>query len=140
MPRSWIADALTVNGAELFASSFGVIALALNWNKDDKEKFGEIASTLGFSAAFSANPLIALISLVSLAKAFQQGHSRQAYTEVLNGIAKGGIGTGIFIGVSSLIPGPTWIGLVVGLCLAVFARNHLDKKIEFNDLIGASVF
>jgi hypothetical protein len=135
VPRSWVSDALTVNGAELFASSFGVIALALNWNKADKEKFGEIAATIGMAAAFSANPLMGLVSLVSLARAFQQGRSKQAYTEVLNGMAKGGIGTGIFIGVSSVVGGPTWVGLLVGLCLAVFARNHLDKKIDIRDLV-----
>jgi len=135
VPRSWVSDALTVNGAELFASSFGVIALALNWSKDDKEKFGEIAATIGLSAAFSANPMMGLVSLVSIAKAFQQGRSKQAYTEVLNGIAKGGIGTGVFIGVSSVVGGPTWVGLLVGLCLAVFARNHLDRKIDVSDLV-----
>jgi hypothetical protein len=134
VPRSWVSDALTVNGAELFASSFGVVALALNWSKDDRQKFAEIAATLGLSAAFSANPLMALICLVSLAKAFQQGRTKQVYTEVLNGFAKGGIGTGIFLAVSSVIGGPTWVGLVVGLCLAVFARSHLDKKITFSDL------
>jgi hypothetical protein len=135
VPRSWVSDAMTVNGAELFACSFGVISLALNWNKDDKEKFGEIAATIGMAAAFSANPLMGLVSLVSLARAFQQGQSKQAYTEVLNGMAKGGIGTGIFIGVSFVVGGPTWVGLLVGLCLAVFARNHLDKKIDVSDLV-----
>jgi hypothetical protein len=135
VPRSWVSDAMTVNGAELFACSFGVISLALNWNKDDKEKFGEIAATIGMAAAFSANPLMGLVSLVSLARAFQQGQSKQAYTEVLNGMAKGGIGTGIFIGVSFVVGGPTWVGLLVGLCLAVFARNHLDKKIDLSDLV-----
>ena len=135
VPKSWVADAMTVNGAELFASSFGVIALALNWAKDDKERFGDIAATIGLSGAFSANPVLGLVSLISLAKAFQQGHSKQAYTEVLNGIAKGGIGTGIFIGVSSVVGGPTWVGLLLGLCLAVYARNHFDRTIEFKDLV-----
>jgi hypothetical protein len=73
VPKSWVADAMTVNGAELFASSFGVIALALNWTKDDKERFGDIAATIGLSGAFSANPVLGLVSLISLAKAFQQG-------------------------------------------------------------------
>ena len=27
------------------------------------------------------------------------------------------------------------LGLLVGLCLAVFARNHLDKKIDLSDLV-----
>ncbi|MFP6899596.1 MAG: hypothetical protein VCA36_01550, partial [Opitutales bacterium] len=135
VPRSWVSDALTVNGAELFASSFGVISLALNWNKKDREKFGEIAATIGLAAAFSANPIMGLVCLVSLARAFQEGRSKQAYTEVLNGLAKGGIGTGGFIGVASVVGGPTWLGLLVGLCLAVFARNHLDRKIDFTDLV-----
>ncbi len=45
------------------------------------------------------------------------------------------IGTGIFIGVASFVGGPTWVGLLVGLCLAVFARKHLDRKIDFADLV-----
>ena len=135
VPRSWVSDALTVNGAELFASSFGVISLALNWNKEDKEKFGKIAATIGLAAVFSANPIMGLVCLVSLARAFQEGQSKQTYTEVLNGLAKGGIGTGVFIGVAAVVGGPTWVGLLVGLCLAVFARNHLDRKIDFKDLV-----
>jgi hypothetical protein len=67
--------------------------------------------------------------LISLAKAFQYGHSKHPYTEVLNEIAKGGIETGIFIGVYSLVTGPTWVGLLMELCLAVYASNHLDQKI-----------
>jgi hypothetical protein len=135
VPRSWVSDALTVNGAELFASSFGVISLALNWNKEDKDKFGEIAGTIGLAAAFSANPVMGLVCLVTLARAFHKGRSKQAYTEVLNGLAKGGMGTGIFIGVASFVGGPTWVGLLVGLCLAVFARHHLDRKIDITDLV-----
>ena len=54
---------------------------------------------------------------------------------MLNGFAKGGIGTGVFIGVATVIGGPTWVGLLVGLCLAVFARNHMDRKIDFTDLV-----
>lgn len=135
VPKSWVSDALTVNGAELFASSFGVIALALNWNKKDREKFGEIAATIGLAAAFSANPIMGLVSLVSVARAFQEGRSKQAYTEVLNGLAKGGIGTGLFIGITSVVSGPTWVGLLIGLCLAIFARKHLDRKIDFTELV-----
>jgi len=134
IPKSWVADSFTVNATELLASSLGILALSLNWNSKDIEKFGEIAASLGTAAAFSANPVLALVGLVSLARAFDKGRGKKAYTEVLNGIAKGGIGSGVVIAVSSIVGGPTWIGLVVGLILGIWVRKYTDRIIDFGDL------
>jgi hypothetical protein len=135
IPRSWVSDSLTFNATELLASSLGVVALALNWSSEDKERFGEIASTLGIAGAISANPLLGLVALVSLARAFNEGQDKQAYTEVLNGMVKGGIGTGVLIAVTAVISGPAWVGLVVGLCLSIYIRKYTDKVIELADIV-----
>jgi hypothetical protein len=133
IPRSWTADALTVNTSELLASSLGVVALALNWNAADKERFFEAIGSAGIAATCSANPVLALVTMVSFAKAFNESRDRQSYGEFLRGLSKGGLGTGVLLAASSVIGGPAWIGLIVGLCLAIASRQAIDK-IEFSEV------
>jgi hypothetical protein len=47
------------------------------------------------------------------------------YTRLLKGIGRGGIGTGLLLTASSVIGGPAWIGEIVGLILATYARKML---------------
>jgi hypothetical protein len=102
IPKSWTADALSFNMAELFSTSLGVIALALNWNTADRERFADYATSLGIAAGFSANPLLGVVALVSLAKALQGQKGRVAYTELLKGVAQGGVGTGLLLTASTV--------------------------------------
>jgi hypothetical protein len=125
IPKAWTADALSFNMTELFGTSFGVIALAMNWNKADRERFADIAVSLGIAAGFSANPLLGIVALVGLAKALQGKKDKVAYTELIKGIGRGGIGTGLLLLASSVIGGPAWIGVIVGLILSVYARKTL---------------
>jgi hypothetical protein len=129
IPRSWASDILSVNATELFATSFGVFALALNWNTENKKRFAEIATSVGLAAAYSANPILGLIGIASLAKSFNDGRNSKSYSDFARGIFTGGVGTGTLLITSSVIGGPAWIGLVVGMCLAMFARKHAE---DFN--------
>ncbi len=125
IPKAWTADLLSFNMVELFATSLGVISLAMNWNNSSREQFADHAVSLGIAAAFSANPLLGIVALVALAKALDRRNDKIAYTELLKGIGRGGIGTGLLLTACSVIGGPAWIGAIVGLILAICARKML---------------
>ena len=125
IPKAWTADILSFNMAELFGTSLGVIALAMNWNKADRKQFADNAVSLGIAAGFSANPLLGIVALVALAKALEGDKNKVAYTDLLKGIGRGGIGTGVLLTASTVIGGPAWIGMIVGLILAIYARKTL---------------
>jgi len=126
IPKSWTADIASFNLVELFSTSLGVIALAMNWSKNDKEKFADYATSLGIAAGFSANPLLGIVALASLAKALSDKKSKINYPELIKGVGKGGIGTGLILLASNIIAGPAWIGLIVGLILGVYARKRIS--------------
>ena len=125
IPKAWTADLLSFNMAELFGTSLGMISLAMNWNKASRKQFADHAVSLGIAAAFSANPLLGIVALVALAKALDGEKDKVAYTELLKGIGQGGIGTGLLLTACSVIGGPAWIGAIVGLILAIYARKML---------------
>ena len=101
--------------------------MAMNWNKNDRERFADYAVSLGIVAGFSANPLLGIVALVSLAKALDGKKDKIAYTELLKGVLRGGAGTGLLLTASSAISGPAWIGVIVGLILAIYARKALGN-------------
>ena len=125
IPKAWTPDLLSFNMVELFGTSLGVIALVMNWKKADREQFADYAVGLGIAAGFSANPLLGIVALVGLAKALQGKKDKVAYTQLLNGIGRGGVGTGVLLMASTVIGGPAWIGIIVGLILSVYARKTL---------------
>ena len=132
IPKAWTPDLLSFNMVELFGTSLGVIALAMNWNKADREQFADHAVGLGIAAGFSANPLLGIVALVGLAKALQGKKDKVAYTALLKGVGRGGVGTGLLLLASSVIGGPAWIGVIVGLILAIYARRTLgDVSAEY---------
>ena len=52
----------------------GVLALALGWNRADTETFARFAGSMGLSSALSANPLLLVMTVAALAKAFHRAH------------------------------------------------------------------
>jgi len=125
IPKAWTPDLASFNIPELLGASLGVIALAMNWNKADRAQFADYAISLGIAAGFSANPLLGIVALVGLARALDKKKDKVAYTELLKGVSRGGIGTGLLLTASSVIGGPAWIGAIVGLILATYARKAL---------------
>jgi len=126
---------LHINGAEVLGTSIATIALALRWNKADTAEFSRLVGSLGISAVVSANPALGLLALATLAKSFMQAREKGDYIEVLDGLAKGGIGTGIFLATSVLIPGPVWVGILTGLCVGVVVNRATDN-VRISELSG----
>ena len=134
IPKNWFADIQTLNGSELIGSSIGVLALIFNWNNEDKERFGDLMSTMLISGIVSANPLTLIISTIYMGRHYQKQKKKELFSkETMVGLKKGTITSIVFIGVSTMIGGAAWVGLILGLILAVIARkNH--KKINIKTI------
>ncbi len=126
IPKPWFSDFLHVNTTELIGTSICTIALALNWNKKQVKEFARLAGSLGVFAIASANPALAVVALVTLAKSFVDARQKGDYTEFVNGLVKGGVGAGIFLATASAIGGPVWVGIVAGICIGLVVDRAMD--------------
>ena len=127
--KSWLYDLQTVNLLEVFSSTLGVVALFFGWKKKDKEEFAELCASLGLAGAVGANPILLIISIVSLAKSYTQNKNKNKFK---SGTIKGFVGMGSFIMTASLISSPL-IGIIVGLAVAVSVKKSL-KKLDVSEI------
>lgn len=127
--KSWLYDLQTVNLLEVFSSTLGVVALFFGWKKKDKEEFAELCASLGLAGAVGANPILLIISIVSLAKSYTQNKNKN---KLKSGTIKGFVGMGSFIMTASLFSSPL-IGIIVGLAVAVSVKKSL-KKLDYQEV------
>lgn len=127
--KSWLYDLQTVNLMEVFSSTLGVVALFFGWKKKDKQEFAELCASLGLAGAVGANPILLIISIVSLAKSYTQNKNKNKFK---TGTLKGFVGMGSFIMTASLFSSPL-IGIIVGLAVAVSVKKSL-KKMDYQEV------
>lgn len=124
----WLADLASYTATELGGATIGALAVSLGWSKAETDRFASMAASLGITAATSGNPILLVVSLVTLARAFQQALDKRAgLLAVVDGLAKGGMGTGVLVSLSALIGGPAWIGLMVGIVGAMLVHKLYDE-------------
>ena len=46
-PKAWFYDLNTFDATEFLGSTFGVVAMAVNWNRADTEGFAKLAGSMG---------------------------------------------------------------------------------------------
>ena len=131
--RSWLNDLVSYDVVELVAGSIGILAVALNWNNDDVEEFSGIVSSIGLSAVVSANPLMLIVTVVALAKAFHNARKSGDWKEFSDGLAKGGICTGAVLLTTSLMSGPMVVVLLSGICVGILA-HQATKRVSFVEI------
>ena len=123
IPREWVKDMVSYDAAEVLGASVGVLAIALNWNNDDVEQFAQIVGGMGLAAVVGANPLLLMVTVVALAKAYHTARKTGDWKEFADGLARGGICTGAVILVTSLMGGPAVVVLLTGICVGAVAQR-----------------
>ena len=131
--RSWLNDLVSYDVVELVAGSIGILAVALNWNNDDVEEFSSIVSSIGLSAVVSANPLMLVVTVVALAKAFHTARKSGDWKEFSDGLAKGGVCTGAVLLATSLMSGPTVVVLLSRVCVGILA-HQATRNVSFVEI------
>ncbi|MDE0032772.1 MAG: hypothetical protein OXU75_06525, partial [Deltaproteobacteria bacterium] len=130
--REWFYDLNTYDAAELLGGTVGVLALALGWNRADTETFARFVGSMGLSSAISANPLLLVVTVAALAKAFHSAHQTGEYAEFIDGQLKGGMGAGATVAAVSLVGvagGPAGAALLAGVAASVLA-NLATKNVS----------
>ena len=132
IPKGWFYDLNTYDAAELLGGTIGAVALVFSWNRADTEAFAKMVGGMGLSAAISANPLLLLVTVVALARAFQKARQTGEYTEFVDGQIKGGIGAGTTLTAVALVgvaSGPAGAALLAGLTAGILV-NAATKKVS----------
>ena len=132
IPKDWFYDLNSYDAAELLGGVVGVVALAFNWNRTDTEAFARLVGGMGVSAALSANPLLLIVTVVALARAFHKAHQTGEYAEFVDGQLKGGAGAGATLAAVSLVGvagGPAGAALLAGLAAGVLV-NTATKNVS----------
>ena len=132
IPRDWFYDLNSYDAAELLSSSIGVLALALSWSRAETEDFARLAGGMGVSAVVSANPLLLVVTVVSLAKAFHNARRTGEYAELVDGQFRGAAGAGATLAAVSLVGaagGPAGVALLTGLTAGILV-NKASKKVS----------
>ena len=130
IPRDWFYDLINYDAAELLGGVIGVVATALHWNRADTESFSNLVGGMGVSAVMSKNPLLLIVTVVALAKAFHRAHHTGDYADFVDGHLKGGIGTGGTLAAVSLVGvagGPAGLALLVGLSTGILIDKAMKK-------------
>ena len=124
--KNWFYDINSYDAAQLLGGVIGVVATALCWNRADTESFAKLVGGMGVSALARANPLLLVVTVVALARAFHKAHHTGEYAELVDGQLKGGIGAGATLVAASQVAalgGPAGLALLVGLTTGVLVHK-----------------
>ena len=126
IPKDWFYDLNTYDAAQLLGGVIGVVATALCWNRADTESFARLVGGMGVSALARTNPLLLLVTVVALARAFHKAHHAGEYAEPVDGQLKGGISAGATLVAASQVAalgGPAGLALLVGMVAGVLVHQ-----------------
>jgi hypothetical protein len=122
--REFLADALTINGQELFGGSIALIASIIMSRKADPSRLSYFSGGCLLSSLISLNPMMMPIAAGSMAYAIYKAENKK---QMLLTAGKGSIVSGSALLVSNLVGGPAWIGCVAGFMTAVAIAKAIEK-------------
>ena len=145
IPKSWFYDLNTYDAADLLGGAVGAVALILNWNRADTETFAQLAGGMGLSSIMSANPLLLILTVVALARAFQLARKSGEYAEFVDGQFKGVAGAGATLGVVSLVGiagGPAGLALLAGLVTGILVSRAMKdvSVVQISKVVASQAF
>ena len=128
--RSWTKDMVSFTGTELMGATIGAVAIAFAWKNADIRKFSEIVASLGLSAVIGANPIMTIITIIALARCFQEARMDQKKVKpiIMSG-SKGLATTGVFMLTMSVVSGPVWMSIMLAI-VSYFLVQYLFEKAD----------
>ena len=124
--KDWFYDINSYDASQLLSGVIGVVATALYWNRADTEAFAKLVGGMGVSALARANPLLLVVTVVALARAFHKAHHTGEYAELVDGQIKGVVNAGAPLVAASqvaVLGGPAGLALLVGLTTGVLVHK-----------------
>jgi len=130
IPKDWLYDMMSYDASELLGSLIGAVAVAFAWNRSTTEEFSRIVGGMIIPAIMRANPLLLIVTIVSLAKAFHKAKASGEYAELIDGTIKGGITSGatmVAVAQVSALGGPAGLALLVGVSAGLLVAKATNK-------------
>ncbi len=126
IPQDWFRDLNTYDVPDLIGGTVGAVSVVFNWNSADTEAFTRLVGSMGLSATVGANPLLLIVSVVALGRAFHKAHLTGDYAAFADGLVKGSLGSGATlaaIGIVGSFGGPAGVCLVASLVAGVLTQK-----------------
>ena len=126
IPKDWHYDINSYDAPELLAGVIILVSVIFSWNETDTEKFSNLVGNMVVAADFSANSILMIVMLTSPARAFHKAEHSGEYVAAVDGLLKGGIGTGTTLTAASQIAvfsGPAGLTLLAGLSAGLLANR-----------------
>ncbi|MFD0051457.1 hypothetical protein ACFVHQ_19400 [Actinomycetes bacterium NPDC127524] len=134
--KTFLADALTVNGPELIGGCLALTGSLIMGKKADPSLLSNLSGSFLVSSLASANPFLLPIAAGGMAYSIYKAEDKK---EALITAGKGAIVSGSAIAAGALIGGPVWLGCMVGIGTAVAVKyviNNPEKAFtKVHDLI-----
>ncbi len=121
--KSYLADAMSVNGSELLGGALGLAAAIVVARRGRPEDLSRLSGAMLASSFASANPVLLGIAGASMARALYKGEAKR---ECVVQAGKGAVVSGSVILVTNIIGGPVWWGCLVGMGTAVLVGKAMD--------------
>ena len=136
IPKGWFYDLNSFDAAEVLGATVGVVSVVLCWNRADAEQFGRLAGGMGLAAALSANPLLLIVVVVALARAYSKARAEGRLGDPVDGVARGAGTSGAVMETVALVAtsgGPAVLALLVGL-VAGLVVSKLTSKVSVSEV------
>ncbi|MCY4505618.1 MAG: hypothetical protein OXG35_01455 [Acidobacteria bacterium] len=130
IPKGWFYDINSFDAAEVLGAGVGVVAVFFCWNRADSEQFGRLAGSMGLSAALSANPLLLIVTIAALARAFHVARREGRAGDAVDGLFRGAVTAATSLAVVSAVAalgGPAGLALLVGLIAGMLAAKAVSR-------------
>lgn len=127
--REWLIDMLHINaveGLQLVAGCVPIIAAVMGWSRSDAETYARLAAGLGIGAVVAANPIMILVALAMLARAYQMAKDSDA-RGLWRQIVEGGVPSAAALGIASMAGGPPLFGVAAGVIVAKGIQDALKS-------------
>ena len=129
LSREWFYDLNSYTAAEVVGGTVGILAVVFQWSRADTESFSRIVGSMGVAAVLSANPLLLVITVVAVARAFQRARTDGKFGELVDGSVRGSVvATLTIVAVAQVttIGGPVGLSFLVGLVVGILANKAVS--------------
>lgn len=125
--KNWTYDALSYDALEILGAGISAAAVVYFLKTEQIEELSQALGAMGIVSVVSANPLLALVMISSVAYAIATGTDLNAKAAA-EGIVKSSIISGVFI----LLPGTFLLQVTAAVAIAVLLeKNMKDENYAF---------
>ena len=121
--RKWTYDALSYDAAEVLAAGIAVATVVYHLKTGQTKELSEALGTIGVMSLASANPLLALIVISSVAYAIATGADLNA-AAAAEGIFKSAVVSGVLV----LIPGAFLLQVTAAIAISLLLEKNVTEE------------